>query len=209
MFQAPFWLTWFVSRTHPWSHPCEFECVLWPSWITCLPSIRAVRRREPKFKELFSKEEGKKAYNQQMSSTAITQKSLCSFIKSIQCQHIKHLTVSMLKFHPQVASYCCSVAQSGTPRTAACQVPLSFAISKSLLKFTSIESVMPSNHLILCHFLLILPSIFPRIRVSSIESALCIRWPDYWSFNFSNSPSSEYSVLISFKINWFDLLAVD
>ena len=79
MFWAPPWLTWLVSRTHPWSHPCEFECVLWPSWITCLLSIRAMRGREQKFKELFPKEGGKKSCNQQMSSTAITQKSLCSF----------------------------------------------------------------------------------------------------------------------------------
>ena len=100
MFWAPLWLTWLVSRTHSWSHCYEFECVLWPSWITCLPSIMAVRGREQKFKELFPKEGGKKAYDQQMSSIAITQKSLCSFIKSIQCQHIKHSTVSMLKFPP-------------------------------------------------------------------------------------------------------------
>ena len=72
----------------------------------------------------------------------------------------------------------------------------------------SIESVMPSNHLVLCHPLLLLPSIFPSIRVFSNESALCIRWPKYWSFSFSISPSSEYSGLISFRIDWFDLLAV-
>ena len=72
----------------------------------------------------------------------------------------------------------------------------------------SIESVMPSNHLILCHLLLLLPSTFPRIRVFSSESALCIRWPKYWSLIFSISPSNEYSGLISFRIDWFDLLAV-
>ena len=80
--------------------------------------------------------------------------------------------------------------------------------SKSLLKLMFIESVMPSNHFILCRPLLLLPSIFPSIRVSSIESVLCIRWPKYWSFSFSISPSSEYSGLISFMMDWFDLLAV-
>ena len=85
---------------------------------------------------------------------------------------------------------------------------LSFTISRSLLKFISIESVMPSNHLILCHPLLFLPSVFPSIRVFSIESALHIRWPKHWSFSFRNSPSDEYSMLISFRIDWFDLHAV-
>ena len=80
--------------------------------------------------------------------------------------------------------------------------------SQSLLKLMSIESVMPSKHLILCHPLLLLPSIFPSIRVSSSESVLCIWWPKYWSFSFSTSPSNEYSGLISFRIDWFDLLAV-
>ena len=85
---------------------------------------------------------------------------------------------------------------------------MSFTISWSLLKFISIESVMPSNHLILCHPLLLSPSVFPRIRVFSNESVLHIRWPKYWSFSFSISPSNEYSGLISFRKNWFDLLAV-
>src|SRR5574340_744921 len=85
---------------------------------------------------------------------------------------------------------------------------MSFTISQSLLKLMSIESVMPSNHLILCPLLLLLPSIFPSIRVFSSESVLHIRWPKYWSFSFSLSPSSEYSGLISFKIDWFDLLQV-
>ena len=80
--------------------------------------------------------------------------------------------------------------------------------SWSLLKLMSIESVMPSNHLILCSPLLLLPSIFPSIRVFSNESFLCIRWPKYWSFSFSISPSNEYSELISFRMDWFDLLAV-
>ena len=92
--------------------------------------------------------------------------------------------------------------------TAACQASLSFTISWSLLKLVSIESVMPSNHLILCHPLLLLPSIFPSIRVFSSELALHIRWPKYWSFSFSISPPQEYSGLIFFRIDWFDFLAV-
>ena len=90
--------------------------------------------------------------------------------------------------------------------TAACQAPLSSTMSHSLLKLISIESVMPTNHLILCRPFLLLPSIFPSIRVFSNESALHIRWPKHWSFNFSISPSNEYSQLISFRIDWFDLL---
>ena len=100
-----------------------------------------------------------------------------------------------------------SVSDSATPWTAARQAALSFTISQSLLKLMSIESVMPSNRLMLCHPLL-LSSIFPNIRVFSNESTLCIRWPKYWSFSFSISPSNEYSGLISFRMDWLDLLAV-
>ena len=85
---------------------------------------------------------------------------------------------------------------------------MSFTISQSLLKLMSTESVMPSNHLILCHPLLLLPSIFPSFRDFSNQSTLCIRWPKYWSFDFSISPSDVYSGLISFRMNWLDLLAV-
>ena len=92
--------------------------------------------------------------------------------------------------------------------TAACQASLSITNSRSLLKLMSIESVMPSNHLILCRPLLLLPSIFPSIRVFSSESALCIRWPKYCGFSFNISPSNEYSGLISIRIDWLDLLAV-
>ena len=91
-----------------------------------------------------------------------------------------------------------------TSWTAARQASLSFTISQSLLKLMSTESVMPSNNLIFCCPLLLLPSIFPSIRVFYSESALCIRWPKYWSFSFSISPSNEYSGLISFRIDWFD-----
>ena len=106
----------------------------------------------------------------------------------------------------------CSVTKSyptlANSWTAASQASLSFTISQSLLKLMSIESVMPSNHLILCCPLLLPPSIFSSIRVFSNESVLHIRWPKYWSFSFSISPSNEYSGLISFRIDWFDLLAV-
>ena len=95
-----------------------------------------------------------------------------------------------------------------TPSTAARQASLSITNSQSLFKLMSIESVIPSNHLILCHPLLLLPSIFPSIRVFSNESALCIRWLKYWNFSFNISPSNEYSGLISFRMDWLDLLAV-
>ena len=95
-----------------------------------------------------------------------------------------------------------------TPWTAACQAPLSFTNSRSLLKLMSIQLVMPSNHLILCHPLLLLPSNLPNIRVFSNELALGNRWPKYWNFSFRISPSNEYSGLISFKMDWSDLLGV-
>ena len=95
-----------------------------------------------------------------------------------------------------------------TPWTAAGQASLSTPNSQSLLKLMSTESVMPSNHLILCYPLLLLPSIFPSIRVFSNELVLCIRWPKYWSFSFSINPCTEYSVLISFRTDWLELLAV-
>ena len=109
---------------------------------------------------------------------------------------------------------CCSVNCSVVSNslrltwTAACQASLFFAISQSLLKLMSIESVMPPNYLILCCPLLLLPSVFPSIMVFSSESTLHIRWSKYWSFNFSIGPSNEYSGLISFRIDGFDLLAV-
>ena len=95
-----------------------------------------------------------------------------------------------------------------TPWTAARQASLYIINFRSLLKVMSTELVMPSNHLILCNLLLLPPSIFPSIRVISNESALCIRWPKYWSISFSISPSNEYSGLISFRMDWLDLLAV-
>ena len=106
----------------------------------------------------------------------------------------------------QVQSLSC-VQLFVTPWTASCQASLSISNSQSLLKLVSIESVMPSNYLILCRPLF-LPSTFPGIKVFCKESALRIRWPKYWSFSFSISPSNEYSGLISFRMDWLDLLAV-
>ena len=100
------------------------------------------------------------------------------------------------------------MSNSGTTWTAASQASLTFTISRSLPKLTSIESMMPSNHVILRHPLLLLPSVFPSISVYPNESALQIRWPKYWSFSFSISPSNQYSGLISFRIDCFDLLAI-
>jgi len=119
-----------------------------------------------------------------------------------------------LPFSPNRLSLPVSSVQSlsrvqlfATPWTVARQASLSIANSWSLLKLMSIESVMPSSHLILCHSLFLLPSIFPSIRVFSSESVLCNKWPKYWSFSFNISPSNEYSGLISFRLDW-DLLAV-
>ena len=105
---------------------------------------------------------------------------------------------SIIQSHPTIA----------TPWTVACQASLSISKSWSLLKLMSIESVMPSNYLILCHPFLLLPSILPSIRVFSNESVLCIRWSKYWSISFNISSSNRYSGLISYRIYWLDLLAV-
>ena len=115
-----------------------------------------------------------------------------------------------LSVFSSVSQFSCSVVSDSLrpPWTAALQASLSITNSRSLLKLMSIESVMPSSHLILFCPLLLLPSVFPSIRVFSSESVLCIRWPKYWSFSFSISPSNEYSGLISFRIDWFDLLEV-
>ena len=113
-------------------------------------------------------------------------------------------------FRPQSLLFSCQVMSNSflqTPWTAARQVSLSITICHSLPKFIAIESVTPSNNLLLC-CLLLLPSIFPNIRVLSTESIVCIRWPKYWSFSFSISPSNKYSGLISFWIDWLDLLSV-
>ena len=100
------------------------------------------------------------------------------------------------------------MSNSVTPWTVVCQASQSITDSQSLLRLLSIESVMPSNHLIFYHQLLLPPSVFPSIRVFSNESLIRISWPKYWSFNFSLSPSNEYSGLISFRMDWLDLLAI-
>ena len=115
-----------------------------------------------------------------------------------------HGSVSLSQFSRVAQSYLTLCK----PMDCTCQTALSFTNSQSLLKLMTIESVMPSNHLILCCPLLLPPSIFPSIRVFSNESVLCIRWSKYWSFSFSVSPSNEYSGLISFRIDWLNLFAV-
>ena len=122
--------------------------------------------------------------------------SLCPCSDFLPCVFIYHLLLSL------------SHVRLYTPWTAACQASVSFTISQSLFKLISIEFVMPSNHLILCPPLLLLPSIFPSIMVFPNESALRIRWSKYWSFSCSISPSNEYLGLISFRMDWLDLLAV-
>ena len=123
---------------------------------------------------------------------------LCVFIKNTDRAFLKNWLVQFSQSCPTLCD----------ARTAAHKASLSITNSQRLLKLMSIESVMPSSHLILCHPLLLLPSIFPSIRVFSNESVLCIRWPKYWSFSFSISPSNEYSGLISFRMDGLDLLAV-
>ena len=123
----------------------------------------------------------------------------------------RSITGAIVNHRPQQFSSVRSLSRVrlfASPWTTVCQAFPSITNSQSLLKLMSIESVMPSNHIILCHPRLLLPSIFPSIKVFSNESVLHIRWPKYWSFSFSISLSSEYSGLISFKIDWFDLLAV-
>ena len=137
------------------------------------------------------------------AASVLLQWSLFLILWSLSCSlSLQYKSLSSVQFSRSV------VSNSVTPWTAACQTSLSIANFQSLLKFMSIESVMPSSHLILCRPLLLLPSIFPSIRVSSNESVLRIRWPKYWSFSFSLSPSNEYSGLISFRMDWLDLLEV-
>ena len=125
----------------------------------------------------------------------------CPFILS----HLVYVAAHASQSVSSVAQSCLTLCN---PMTAARQASLSITNSQSLLTLMSIESVMPSNHLILCRPLLLPPSIFPSIRVFSNESALRIRWPKYWSFSFSISPFNDYSGLISFRMDWLDLLAV-
>ena len=128
--------------------------------------------------------------------------SHCGFCSYLLFSGAEHLFTYLFS---SVTQSCLTIA---APWTAACQASLSITKSWSLLKLMCIELVMPSNHLILCHPLLLPPSLFPNIRVFSNESVLHIRQPKYWSFSFNLSPSNEYSGLISFRMDWFDLLAV-
>ena len=131
------------------------------------------------------------------------------FGKNIQVENISRYMLRKIVFNFVVVVQLLSpVWHFATLWTIACQASLFFTVSWSLLKLMSIESVMLSNHLILCHPILLLPSIFPSIRIFSSESALHIGWPKYWSFSFSISPFNECSGLISFRIDWFDLFAV-
>ena len=131
--------------------------------------------------------------------------TFCFFLERFPNHTLAGTAVWMLNDLSSVLSLSC-VQLFETPWTAACQASLFFTSSWSLLKLMSIESVMPSKHLILCCPLLLLPSIFPGLRVFSNESALQIRWPKFWSFSFSISPSNDYSGLISFRIKWFDFV---
>ena len=116
--------------------------------------------------------------------------------------------ITSLHMHADLVQSLSHVQLFATPWTAALQASLCFTTSQSLLKLMSIEKVMPSNHLVFCYPLLLLLAIFPSIRVFSNKLALCIMWPNYWGFSFSISPSNEYSGFISFRIDWFGLLAV-
>ena len=131
---------------------------------------------------------------------------LPSFFIFSHCEWIFRCQYYLIQFS-SVQSLSC-IQLFSTPWTVARQASLSIANSQSLLRLMSIESVMPSNHLILCHLLLLLPSAFPSIRVFSNESVLHIRWPKYWNVSFNISPSNEYSGLISFRVDWLDLLAI-
>ena len=134
--------------------------------------------------------------------------SVFSILLELPCREEKAEKHSCkIKFPCQFSSVA-QLCLTATSWTAARQASLSITNSRSLPKLLSIESVMPSNHLILCRPLLLPPSIFPSIRVFSNESALHIRWPKYWSFSFNISPSNEHSGLISFRMNWLDLLLV-
>ena len=125
----------------------------------------------------------------------------CGFWTCVKC------SINVYKVEIAVVQLLNHVRFLVTPWTAACQASLSFTVSWSFLRLMSIESVMPSSHLIICCLLLLLPSIFPRIRVFSNQSALHFRWSKYWSFSFSTNLSNEYSGIIAFRIDWLDLLA--
>ena len=172
------------------SCPCGFSTGAWWSWLGL--SVRVMVR---------GMREGGRGDSFVPSANPLSSTTVCSSFFSSHNGNGHVLNISSVQLLSCVWLF-------AIPWTAACQDFLSIINSWSLLKLMSIESVMPSNHLILCCPFLLLPSIFPSIRVFSIESVLHIRWPKCWSFSFSISPSNEYSGLISFRIDWFDLLAV-
>ena len=147
--------------------------------------------------------------NQKGSVNALARSPRSRRFSACFCSKGSHLQLFFRSLLPAYLLFSCSVvSNSATPRTAACQAALFSTVSQSLLKLMSIESVMPSNHLILSHSLLLPPAVFPSISVFSNESALRVRWPKYWSFSFNISPSSEQPGLISSRMDWLDLLAV-
>ena len=156
---------------------------------------------------------GKKTYETEVTEVVQEHVSLnfeCFLgLVNIKWTHVFDIALKTAQCHISSVQFShCHVQLSATPWTAAHEASLSITNSQSLLKLMSIESVMPSNHLILCHPPLLLPSVFPSIRVFSNESVLHIRWLKYWSFSFSISPSDEYLGLISFRMDWLDILAV-
>ena len=189
-----------VRHNHWGLHALEPECCDCWSFSACSP-CSAPEAQAPQLEQpLLNTAE--KAHAQHQRPRAVKNNWL--IIKKKRCRQAC-IPLQRLWF---LLFSCPVVSDSATPWTAAGQASPSLTVSQSLPKFMSIALVMPSNHFIPCHPLLLLPSIFPSIRVFSSEKALCIRWPKYWSVSFSISPSNEYSGLISFKINWFDLLAV-
>ena len=133
---------------------------------------------------------------------------VCDVSRTLRFRLWKDVLILALKYLCILSVQSLNVQLFATSWTVACQASLSITNSHSLLKLMSIELVMPSNYLILCLPLLLLPSIFPSIRVFPNESALCIRWPKYWGFRFNISPSNEHPGLISFRMDWLDLLAI-
>ena len=178
------------------------------------PICQCKRLKRPKFDPWVGKIPWKRAWQPTpvfLLGESHGQRSLAGYIHRVAQSRTWLKWLSMTWHGTGISSVQFShsvVSDSATPWTAACQASLSIINSQSLLKLMSIEWVMPSNHLILCHPLLLPPSVFPSIRVFSNESALCIRWPKYWSFSFSISPYNEYSGLISFRMDWLGLLAV-
>ena len=166
------------------------------------PSLTNFFSHVPSFGEWHQHPQGLSTH---LESTYTSHTTLLTFHRSVRPAYLSKPSSAP---YPSSVQWLSRVWLFATPWTAAPQASLSITNSWSLLKLMSIELVVPSNHLILCRPLLLLPSIFPRIRVFSNELILHIRWPKYWSFSFSISASNEYSGLISFKMNWLDLLTV-